>query len=73
MAATDDSDDALLAAWRSGDRRAGSLLFDRHFRALTRFFRNKLQSGMDDLIQQTMCCAITTDNRSAMRIDSTSV
>jgi RNA polymerase sigma-70 factor (ECF subfamily) len=54
MPASDDSDDALLAAWRSGDRRAGSLLFDRHFRALTRFFRNKLQSGMDDLIQQTM-------------------
>jgi len=51
----------LLAAWRSGDRRAGEQLFDRHFKALTRFFRNKVGQGasgagdgMDDLIQQTV-------------------
>jgi len=52
------SDDELLAAWRSGDRRAGEQLFDRHFKALTRFFRNKVGAGagdgMDDLIQQTV-------------------
>jgi RNA polymerase sigma factor (sigma-70 family) len=59
------TDDELLAAWRSGDRRAGEQLFDRHFRALTRFFRNKVGKGvgkgagragdgMDDLIQQTV-------------------
>ncbi len=56
-------DDELLAAWRSGDRRAGERLFDRHFKALTRFFRNKVGhaagqgsagDGMDDLIQQTV-------------------
>lgn len=59
MAATED--DELLAAWRSGDRRAGEQLFDRHFKALTRFFRNKVGygasgggEGMDDLIQQTV-------------------
>ena len=59
MAATDDAE--LLAAWRSGDRRAGEQLFDRHFKALTRFFRNKVGhgaggsgDGMDDLIQQTV-------------------
>lgn len=59
MAATDDAE--LLAAWRSGDRRAGEQLFDRHFKALTRFFRNKVghgasgtTDGMDDLIQQTV-------------------
>lgn len=58
LAATDDE---LLAAWRSGDRRAGEQLFDRHFKALTRFFRNKVghgasgaADGMDDLIQQTV-------------------
>jgi RNA polymerase sigma factor (sigma-70 family) len=58
--ATDD--DELLAAWRSGERRAGERLFDRHFKALTRFFRNKVGrgsdpgagDGMDDLIQQTV-------------------
>lgn len=54
------TDDELLAAWRSGDRRAGEQLFDRHFKALTRFFRNKVRGeaaagdGMDDLIQQTV-------------------
>lgn len=55
------SDDELLTAWRSGDRRAGETLFDRHFKALTRFFRNKVGraghgagDGMDDLIQQTV-------------------
>jgi len=52
--ATDD--DELLTAWRSGNRRAGEQLFDRHFKALTRFFRNKVGDGdgMDDLIQQTV-------------------
>lgn len=52
-----EPDDELLAAWRSGDRRAGEQLFDRHFKALTRFFRNKVGpggDGMDDLIQQTV-------------------
>lgn len=59
LAATEDAE--LLAAWRSGDRRAGEQLFDRHFKALTRFFRNKVghgasgaADGMDDLIQQTV-------------------
>lgn len=52
------SDDELLLAWRAGERRAGEQLFDRHFKALTRFFRNKTSDGagdsMDDLIQQTV-------------------
>lgn len=54
------TDDELLAAWRAGDRRSGEQLFDRHFKALTRFFRNKVRGqaaagdGMDDLIQQTV-------------------
>jgi RNA polymerase sigma factor (sigma-70 family) len=54
------TDDELLTAWRSGDRRAGEELFDHHFKALTRFFRNKVGQGagqgdgMDDLIQQTV-------------------
>ena len=48
------TDEELLSAWRGGDPRAGAELFDRHFRALTRFFRNKQHGAMDDLIQQTM-------------------
>jgi RNA polymerase sigma-70 factor (ECF subfamily) len=48
------TDEELLSAWRGGDTRAGAQLFDHHFRALTRFFRNKQHGAIDDLIQQTM-------------------
>lgn len=50
------TDDELLRAWREGDRRAGARLFDRHFKVLSRFFRNKVGSDTDadDLIQATM-------------------
>lgn len=51
-AMVDDAD--LLARWRGGDRAAGEQLFDRYFKALARFFRNKGADRMDDLIQQTM-------------------
>ena len=44
----------LLAAWREGDSRAGSQLFDRHYPRLARFFRNKVADELYDLIQQTM-------------------
>lgn len=47
-------DAALLDAWRTGDRQAGALLVERHFTALYRFFRNKVSSDIDDLVQQTL-------------------
>ncbi len=48
----------LLEAWRGGDRQAGEQLFERHFDAVARFFRNKVDSGIDDLIQRTfLACA----------------
>ncbi|KIG13088.1 RNA polymerase sigma-70 factor [Enhygromyxa salina] len=47
-------DAALLAAWRDGDTRAGSQLFDRHYARLARFFKNKVGDEIYDLIQQTM-------------------
>jgi RNA polymerase sigma-70 factor (ECF subfamily) len=47
------SDEALLEAWRAGDQPSGEQLFDRHFVALSRFFRNKADQGIDDLIQST--------------------
>lgn len=46
-------DEALLTAWRAGDQRAGSELFHRHFDAVFRFFRNKVDRGVDDLVQRT--------------------
>lgn len=53
------SDDlALLDAWRSGDKAAGDVLLQRHFDGLYRFFRNKLDVGVDDLIQRTFVACI---------------
>lgn len=49
-----DDDQALLAAWADGDRQAGAELLRRYFPPLYRFFRNKVQHGVDDLVQQTM-------------------
>jgi RNA polymerase sigma factor (sigma-70 family) len=48
----------LLAAWRAGDRHAGSSLFSRHFEGVRRFFVNKLGSDTEDLVQRTfLICA----------------
>ena len=54
-----DSDEALLIAWNGGDRRAGSELLRRYFPPLFRFFRNKVDAGCDELIQETMYACIS--------------
>jgi RNA polymerase sigma factor (sigma-70 family) len=48
------TDRDLLLAWQGGDRAAGEELFARYFDELYRFFRNKVDDGVDDLIQQTL-------------------
>ena len=53
MAATETDDMALLRAWRGGDDRAGTTLFRRHFPSVFVFFRNKVNDGIEDLVQQT--------------------
>ena len=59
-----ETDDALLTAWRAGDRRAGSRLFQRHFPSLKRFFHNKVPAGEeDDLIQNTMIGCVESATR----------
>jgi RNA polymerase sigma factor (sigma-70 family) len=52
------TDVELLEAWRGGDRRAGEQLFERHYAAVARFFRNKLEFGVDDLIQRTFLACV---------------
>lgn len=47
------SDLDLLDAWRAGDASAGERLFRRHFEAVATFFRNKVSSDLEDLVQQT--------------------
>lgn len=52
------SDAELLRAWRAGDRGAGSTLFSRHFEAVYRFFRNKLDGDIEDLVQRTFVACV---------------
>lgn len=52
------SDRELLQAWGAGETPAGAQLFDRHFGALSRFFRNKAGDAADDLIQQTLLACL---------------
>jgi RNA polymerase sigma factor (sigma-70 family) len=51
--AVTDDDRELLAAWRAGDRERGNQLFQRHIRAVSRFFRTKVPEAAEDLTQQT--------------------
>ncbi len=57
------SDLELLEAWRGGDRHAGEQLFERHFDAVARFFRNKVNRGIDDLIQRTFLACVEDKDR----------
>ncbi|NVB40722.1 RNA polymerase sigma factor [Pseudenhygromyxa sp. WMMC2535] len=52
------TDAELLDAWRDGDRRAGKLLFARYFTAVNRFFRNKVGSESQDLVQKTFLACV---------------
>lgn len=46
---------ALLERWQKGDASAGNTLFNRHFKAIHRFFASKVPSQVTpDLIQETM-------------------
>jgi RNA polymerase sigma-70 factor (ECF subfamily) len=51
------SDAQLLYQWRQGNREAGKALFARYYDTLERFFVNKVQNGIGDLVQETfrMC------------------
>jgi RNA polymerase sigma factor (sigma-70 family) len=49
----EESDRALLAAWRVGDEDAGQRLYRRHLPAVARFFRDKVREDLEELIQAT--------------------
>ena len=51
-------DFTLLDAWRAGDRAAGTQLFNRHFAAVNRFFRSKVDGGVEDLVQGTFLACV---------------
>lgn len=58
-----DDDLVLLEAWQAGDKAAGERLFERHFDAIFRFFRNKVREGADDLVQQTFLACVRSRDR----------
>jgi len=53
----------LLAAWRAGDVSAGEALFSRHFAAVARFFRNKIDGDIEELIQRTFLGCLEGQHR----------
>ena len=48
-----ESDVELLERWAEGSERAGTTLFDRHYRAVFRFFNAKGVPEIEDLVQET--------------------
>jgi RNA polymerase sigma-70 factor (ECF subfamily) len=65
VAEVQPDDTALLDAWAGGDKQAGSVLFERHYRSVYRFFANKLASlaEVEDLVQQCFIAAIEARHR----------
>ena len=61
----DSSDAELLAAWVAGDKPAGERLCRRHAPAIVRFFRNKVSSPVEDLVQQTFLALLEGHERLA--------
>lgn len=57
------SDIDLLNRWRAGDQAAGSQLFQRQFKPLYRFFRSKVSSGVEDLVQDTLLACVQGRDR----------
>jgi RNA polymerase sigma factor (sigma-70 family) len=61
------SDAQLFAAWGDGDTRAGNELFQRHFESIRRFFANKAEREVEDLVQRTFLGCVQARARFAGR------
>ena len=62
--ADEPADEALLDAWREGDREAGAALFRRHYDMVVRFFVNKVGADYQaDLIQRTFLACVEARER----------
>ncbi len=53
----------MLEAWRGGDQKSGAELFERHYDAVARFFRNKSGDDFEDLVQQTFLACVEAKER----------
>jgi RNA polymerase sigma-70 factor (ECF subfamily) len=58
------TDEELLASWRAGHAAAGELLFERHYEAVRRYFRNKAPAAAArDLVQDTFLACLQARDR----------
>lgn len=57
------SDLELVDRWRAGDSAAVKLLFERHFDGIYRFFANKVDEGVEDLVQETFLACVKGRDR----------
>jgi RNA polymerase sigma factor (sigma-70 family) len=58
-----DDDAELFDRWAAGDRDAGDRLLRRHFPTVFKFLRNKVQSGVEDVIQATFLACVQAKDR----------
>lgn len=49
----DPNDGELLERWRAGNSASGQALFERYYEAIERFFLNKVNNAVEDLVQET--------------------
>jgi RNA polymerase sigma-70 factor (ECF subfamily) len=57
------TDFELLDAWKGGDLEAADQLLRRHFETVFRFFRNKVDTGIEDLVQKTFVACVEARDR----------
>jgi RNA polymerase sigma-70 factor (ECF subfamily) len=62
-ATAERADDELLASWAAGDIAAADRLFRRHFDAVYRFLRTKVDTGLEDMIQRTFLACVEARER----------
>jgi RNA polymerase sigma-70 factor (ECF subfamily) len=60
----DVRDEDLLSSWRQGSTEAGQVLFERHYDAVRRYFRNKVPAAAArDLVQETFLACLEACER----------
>jgi RNA polymerase sigma-70 factor, ECF subfamily len=56
-------DGELLERWRAGDTASGEELFERYYQMVERFFLNKVNTGIQDLVQETFIRCVESRER----------
>ena len=59
----EQGDSELLLRWRAGDLTAGEALFERYYAMVERFFINKVDTGVGDLVQETFIACVESRDR----------